>query len=66
MKPDDHPFNKPVISAGEQVKVEWNGSWWDANVLNADNPGQYLITYIGFDSSWDEWVSDERIQKINQ
>ena len=65
VKPDDHPFNKPVISVGEQVKVEWNGSWWDANVLDEDHTGKYLITYIGFDSSWDEWVTDERIQKIS-
>lgn len=61
--PDDHPFNQQY-SVGEQVKVEWNGSWWDANILNIDAAGQYLITYIGFDSSWDEWITNERIKKV--
>ena len=63
VSPIDHPFNNPH-SAGEQVKVEWKGEWWDA--LIRDVMGQkYLIHYVGFDSSWDEWVGLERIQKIS-
>ncbi len=63
VSPIDHPFNNPH-SAGEQVKVEWKGEWWDALIL--DVMGQkYLIHYVGFDSSWDEWVGLERIQKIS-
>ena len=59
--PSDHPFNNPH-AAGDQVKVEWKGEWWDALVreVMAD---KYLIHYVGFDSSWDEWVGPERIQK---
>ena len=61
--PADHPFNNPY-SAGEQVKVEWKGEWWDS--LIREVAGQkYLIHYVGFDSSWDEWVGPERIQKIS-
>ena len=61
--PADHPFNNPY-SVGEQIKVEWEGQWWDATILdiNGDN---HLIHYAGFDSSWDEWVGTERIQKIS-
>ncbi len=61
-RPQDHPFNKPNYSAGQQVKVEWKGSWWDGLIreVEADN---YLIHYVGFDSSWDEWVDSSRIQK---
>ena len=62
VRPDDHPYNA-LYSVGEQVKVEWNGSWYDASVLNTDGTN-HQITYIGFDSSWDEWVTAERIQKI--
>ncbi|MBT60297.1 MAG: hypothetical protein CMA63_01935 [Euryarchaeota archaeon] len=59
--PSDHPFNNP-FSAGEQVKAEWKGEWWDS--LIREVVGQkYLIHYVGFDSSWDEWVGPERIQK---
>ena len=61
--PADHPFNNPY-SAGEQVKVEWKGEWWDALIREVTGQ-QYLIHYVGFDSSWDEWVGTERIQKIS-
>lgn len=61
--PADHPFNNPY-SAGDQVKVEWKGEWWDATILEI-NDDNHLIHYAGFDSSWDEWVGLERIQKIS-
>ncbi|MDP6906906.1 MAG: Tudor-knot domain-containing protein [Candidatus Thalassarchaeaceae archaeon] len=59
--PADHPFNNPY-STGEQVKVEWKGQWWDALIREVMGD-KYLIHYVGFDSSWDEWVGAERIQK---
>ena len=61
--PADHPFNA-LYGVGEQIKVEWKGSWWDATILeiNAEN---HLIHYEGFDSSWDEWVTTERMKKIS-
>ena len=49
------------LFAGQQVKVEWNGSWWDALVREIDGE-KYLIHYVGFDSSWDEWVHSNRIK----
>nr|MCS5535146.1 hypothetical protein [Candidatus Poseidoniales archaeon] len=61
--PADHPFNHPY-AAGEQVKVEWKGQWWDATILEIKGDN-HLINYAGFDSSWDEWVGLERIQKIS-
>ena len=59
-RPDDHPFNNPY-SRGMQIKVEWKGSWWDAQILDI-NEENYLIHYDGFDSSWDEWVDNSRIK----
>jgi hypothetical protein len=44
-----------------QIKVEWNGSWWDALIREIDG-GKYLIHYVGFDSSWDEWVDTSRMK----
>jgi len=61
--PNDHPFNT-IHAVGDQIKVEWKGSWFDANVLQT-NGENYLITYIGFDSNWDEWVTTERIRKVS-
>ena len=46
---------------GQQVKVEWNGSWWDALVREITGE-KFLIHYVGFDSSWDEWVNSNRIK----
>lgn len=53
-------FNNSFFT-GQQVKVEWNGSWWDALVREIDGE-RFLIHYIGFDSSWDEWVNLNRIK----
>ena len=60
-RPKNHPFNN-TYSTGEQINVEWKGSWWEGLIreISAD---KYLIHYVGFDSSWDEWVTTERIQK---
>jgi hypothetical protein len=60
--PADHPFNA-VYSVGEQIKVEWKESWWDASIINITD-GKYQIHYSGFDSSWDEFVTTERMQKL--
>ena len=61
IRPDNHPFNEATYSLGQQVKVEWEGSWWDA-LIREIHGGKYFIHYVGFDSSWDEWVEDSRIK----
>jgi len=50
-----------IYQTGQQVKVEWNGSWWDA-LIREVHGGKYLIHYVGFDASWDEWVDLNRIK----
>lgn len=61
IRPDNHPFNETAFSLGQQVKVEWNDGWWDA-LIREIHGGKYFIHYVGFDSSWDEWVEDSRIK----
>mgnify|MGYP001330218344 FL=1 len=61
VRPDNHPFNEATYSLGQQVKVEWNDGWWDA-LIREIHGGKYFIHYVGFDSSWDEWVDDSRIK----
>ena len=61
-RPNDHPFNS-IYSIGEKILVEWNGHWYDA-IINDSNNEQYLIHYIGFDSSWDEYVYTDRMRKL--
>ena len=50
-----------TYSAGQQIKVEWNGSWWDA-IIREVSGESYHIHYVGFDPSWDEWVDLNRIR----
>jgi hypothetical protein len=56
---------KTVVRLDAGVKpdceVEWQGQWWDAKVLKEEN-GRWYIHYIGYDSSWDEWVGKDRIR----
>ena len=61
-RPADHPFNEPDFTTGQQVMVEWGDQWWDA-IIREIKGQSYHIHYIGFDSSWDEWVDDSRIRK---
>jgi hypothetical protein len=42
-------------------QVEWKGEWWDAKVLKEEK-GRWRIHYLGYDDSWDEWVSKDRIR----
>ena len=42
--------------------VEWQGRWYPAAILESDGE-RTLIHYIGYDSSWDEWVPPERIRR---
>lgn len=47
------------------VKVEWKGEWYPAVVLETRD-GKYYIHYVGYDSSWAEWVGKERVRFPNK
>ena len=49
-------------AAGSTVQVRWKEKWYPAKVLKADS-GVHLIHYIGYDNSWNEWVSAARIRR---
>jgi hypothetical protein len=44
-----------------RVEVNWNGTWWAAEVVKTDGNRSY-IHYIGWANSWDEWVGADRIR----
>jgi hypothetical protein len=52
---------KNALAALKQAEVEWGGVWWLAEVLEIKN-GKYHIHYTGWDNSWDEWVTKDRIR----
>lgn len=45
----------------KRVQVEWRGRWYPA-VVRERRGKRYLVHYVGYESSWDEWVSAERIR----
>jgi RNA binding chromodomain-containing protein/agenet domain-containing protein len=48
-------------AAGTRVEVEWQGSWYPAEVLTG-RWGMHLVHYDSFEPVWDEWVSPKRIR----
>ena len=67
----EQPIGEPEEEENEElalypltslVEVQWNGDWYDAQVLEVEG-SQYYITYLGYDSSWDEWVDSSRIRE---
>ena len=44
-----------------QAEVEWQGTWWAAEVVKT-NGDRYYIHYTGWANSWDEWVGPDRIR----
>lgn len=49
------------FSAGDEVEVQWKGSWYPASVLETKG-NKYKIHYDGYSDSWDEWVGPSRIR----
>ncbi len=54
----DQPAGEGVA---QKVRVEWNGEWYPAEILKQEGD-KYLIHYDGYASSWDEWVTKDRIK----
>ena len=51
-----------AISAGQRVEIEWQGDWYQADVLEIDGE-RYRIHYLGYGANWDEWVTASRLRK---
>jgi hypothetical protein len=47
--------------ANKQIDVYWGQTWWPAEIRQVQGT-QYLIHYTGYASSWDEWVTPDRIR----
>lgn len=54
------PITFPHYPVGAEIDVDWEGKTYDAKVLKVADDFAY-ITYPGFDSTWDEWVTGSRI-----
>jgi RNA binding activity-knot of a chromodomain/Agenet domain len=55
------PYAPTQHAPGTRVEVEWQGSWYPAEVLTG-RWGMHLIHYDDFEPVWDEWVSPARLR----
>ena len=57
----DVPTAQAAWNAGDKVKVEWKGAWYNSVVV-AVKDAKYKIHYDGWDAKWDEWVAADRMR----
>ena len=55
------PITTKQYAVGSNVDVLWKKKWYAARVLKVKD-GVHFITYDGYESDWDEWVSSKRIR----
>ena len=61
LTPSTRKPRQRVARMKPDCKVEWQGAWYDAKVLKTEQD-RWLIHYIDYDESWDEWVGKDRIR----
>lgn len=58
------PIGSPAkCPEGKPAKVKWKEKWYDALIRKGpDKIGRCFIHYEGWDNTWDEWVTPDRIR----
>lgn len=49
-------------SVNDHIQVHWNDQWYPAVILKVKGK-KYFIHYDGYESSWDEWVGEDRMKR---
>lgn len=60
-KPGSARDAAPVAPDAKEVEVFWGSRWWAAEIIRRDG-SRALIHYDGWNSSFDEWVTPERMR----
>lgn len=50
-----------VYTAGQNVKILWGNKWWNGKILKKKGK-KYYISYDGYSSRWNEWVTTSRLR----
>ena len=50
-----------ALAYNQPVQVFWGSTWWEATVVATQGPST-LVHYVGWSSSWDEWVDPSRLR----
>ncbi len=59
---DTAPKDNSSFSAQDQVKILWQGQWYNGKILKVKD-GKYYIKYDGYSEEWNEWVGPDRLKK---
>lgn len=59
------PWCPPQLPPGARVSVHHGGQCYPAVVLAARS-GMHLVRYDDWDESWDEWISPDRIEGLDE
>ncbi len=57
----DRPLQ--IVQPAVQL-VEWQGQFWDAQIVEKKGADRFLIHYVGWGPEWDETVGCERIRRV--
>lgn len=58
---DTKPWAPKQHAPGTKVSVKWKDEWYPARVLDG-RLGLHFVRYDGFDATWNEWVSADRLR----
>lgn len=53
----------PSGRVGERLEVQQEGRWWRGKIIE-QRPNGFKIHYYGWDESWDEWVTPDRMRPL--
>lgn len=56
--------DRSVQVAKVEQLVEWQGQFWQAEIVEKSGPNRFLIHYVGWGTEWDETVGCERIRHV--
>lgn len=63
IKGQETTSKKLDLDIGDPVEVKWKGTWYPAHVIAINKKKtSWKIHYDGYNNSWDEWVSANRIR----
>lgn len=54
-----------TVPVGTPLSINYRGEWWPA-VVTAHDGHLTQIHYVGWDCSWDEWVTPDRMTALPQ
>ena len=51
-----------ALEVGQNLQVHQVNGWWAGQILALRADGTVKIHYVGWESSWDEWVGRDRLR----